>query len=347
VLRGRWWGDASLNAAVPDGKLVDSLPHLSPDLLWGTALAFVAMGVYSACMLTIATASKELGSGPGSFLAAAAGLPVGLIVVLAQWVSGYEMAVPTFWSVVSFALAGICSTYLGRWLVFKSIESIGPSGSASLQSISPLITAVFGWIFLGEVIGALGVVGIAVGIVGLLTTGLGIDRAQRKSASPSTATPTGRKRGFILATLLLGLGSAVAYSLSHVFRASGVREWNEPLMGTLIGVASGLLVLGIAGRRRLPEYVREARACPRAARVFFGVGCLQFVAQALVIASMKYIPAGMAALIAMCTPLVIMPVSYFFLRNHERLNGVTVLGIVFTLAGLALLVLYGAPALAI
>lgn len=331
---------------MPDSKLVDLLPHLSPDLLWGTALALVAMGVYSACMLTIATASKELGSGPGSFLAAAAGLPVGIIMVLALWVSGYGTTAPTFWPVVSFALAGICSTYLGRWLVFKSIELIGPSGSASLQSVSPLITAVFGWIFLGEVVGAVGIVGIAIGIVGLLITGMGIDRSQSRSESPSTAMPIGRNRGFIVATLLLGMGSAVAYSLSHVFRASGVREWNEPLMGTLIGVASGLLVLGISGHRRLPEYVRQARAHPKAARVYFGVGCLQFVAQALVIASMKYIPTSMAALIAMCTPLVIMPVSYFFLRNHERLNRFTVLGIVFTLAGIALLVLYGAPDMA-
>jgi drug/metabolite transporter (DMT)-like permease len=161
-----------------------------------------------------------------------------------------------------------------------------------------------------------------------------------------TGSPTGPQRGFIVTASFVGIGSAVAYSLSHVFRASGVREWNEPLMGTLIGVASGLLVLALASRRRLVEYIRKAKAHPEAARVYAGVGCLQFLAQALVIASMKYIPTSMAALISMCTPLVIMPVSFFVLRNRERLNAMTVLGILVTMAGIALLILYGSPSMA-
>lgn len=318
-------------------------PNLSPDVMWGTALAFVAMAVYGACMLTVAAAAKDLGSGPGSLLAAATGVPIGIVIVLVQWAGGHGMNVPTPWSIVSFALAGICSTYLGRWLVFKSIELIGPSGSAGLQSISPLITAVFGWIFLGEVIGTIGFVGIAMGIAGLLAMSMGISRSQRKTARPAGAVRTGPQRGFIFA-LLVGVGSAAAYSLSHVFRASGVREWNEALLGALIGAATGLLVLALASHRRLPDYVRQARANPKAARIFLVVGGLQFLAQALVIASMKYIPTSMAALISMCTPLVVMPVSFFVLRNHERLNWVTVLGIVITLAGITLVVLYGPPA---
>lgn len=288
------------------------------------------MAIYGACMVTVAAAAKGMSSGPGSLLAAAAGVPVGIIIVLMHWAGGQGVSVPTVWSVVAFALAGICSTYLGRWLVFKSIERLGPSGSAGLQSISPLITAAFGWIFLGEVIGTVGFVGIALGIAGLLAMSIGIDRSQRKTVLPALAMRAGSRRGFISATLLIGVGSAAAYSLSHVFRASGVRQWNEALLGALIGAVAGLLVL--------------VRANPKTARVYLGVGGFQFLAQALVIASMKYIPASMAALISMCTPLVVLPVSYFALRNDERLSWVTVLGIAITLAGITLVVLYGAPA---
>ena len=319
-------------------------PALSHDVLRGVTLAFVAMAIYGACMVTVAAAAKGMSSGPGSLLAAAAGVPVGIIIVLMHWAGGQGVSVPTVWSVVAFALAGICSTYLGRWLVFKSIERLGPSGSAGLQSISPLITAAFGWIFLGEVIGTVGFVGIALGIAGLLAMSIGIDRSQRKTVLPTLAMRAGSRRGFISATLLIGVGSAAAYSLSHVFRASGVRQWNEALLGALIGAVAGLLVLALANYRLMREYVRQVRANPRAARVYLGVGGFQFLAQALVIASMKYIPASMAALISMCTPLVVLPVSYFALRNDERLSWVTVLGIAITLAGITLVVLYGAPA---
>lgn len=320
-------------------------PALSSDVLWGVTLALVAMAIYGACMVTVAAVAKGMSSGPGSLLAAAAGVPLGIIIVLMHWASGQDgISVPTPWSVVSFALAGICSTYLGRWLVFKSIERLGPSGSAGLQSISPLITAAFGWIFLGEVIGTMGFVGIALGIAGLLAMSIGIDRSQQNTVRPVLAIREGSRPSFMSATLLIGVGSAAAYSFSHVFRASGVRQWNEALLGTLIGAVAGLLVLALANRERLPEYVRQARFNPKAARVFLGVGCLQFLAQALVIASMKYIPASMTALITMCTPLVVLPVSYFALGNDERLSWVTVLGIAITLTGITLVVLYGAAA---
>jgi drug/metabolite transporter (DMT)-like permease len=315
-------------------------PAVSPDVLLGVVLALVSMATYGVCMVVVSLAMRGMSSGPGSMLAAAAGLPAGLLLALVQLTWGANVEPPSVWVVCSFALAGICSTYLGRWLVFKSIELIGPSGSAGLQSTSPLITAVFGWIFLGEAIGAIGMAGIGLGIAGLAAMSVGIGQAQRPAGIDTAERPT-RQGGFVSATLLVGVASAAAYSGSHIFRASAVRTWNEPLLGATIGAAAGLLALVAAGRGRIPDYVSAVRANPAGARVYFGVGVLQFIAQALVIAAMKYIPASVAALISMCTPLVVMPLSYFALRNRERLGAATVLGICITLTGMALVVLYG------
>jgi drug/metabolite transporter (DMT)-like permease len=325
-------------------KAVSHYPAVSIDVMWGVTMAFVAMAIYGACMVTVAVSAKNMSSGPGSFLAATAGVPIGIIIVLTQWVGGQELSVPTAGSVAAFALAGICSTYLGRWLVFKSIELMGPSGSAGLQSISPLITAVFGWIFLGEVIGSIGMAGIALGIAGLVAMSMGISRSQRKSDLQALALGLGSRHGFVYSTLLVGVGSAAAYSLSHLFRAFGVRQWNEALMGALIGAVAGLFVLAAANHKKIPEYVRQARVNPRATCIYLSVGGFQFIAQSLVIASMKYIPASMAALISMCTPLVVLPISYFALRNAELLSWVTVLGIAITLTGIMLVILYGGAA---
>ena len=74
-------------------------PALSPDVLWGVTLAFVAMAVYGVCMVTVAAAAKGMSSGPGSLLAAAAGVPIGIVIVLMQWAGGYEISVPTPWSI--------------------------------------------------------------------------------------------------------------------------------------------------------------------------------------------------------------------------------------------------------
>ncbi len=306
----------------------------------GASLAVLAMFTFGCCMVVVSFAMRGLSSGPGSMLSAAAGVPAGLAVAIAQFGFGDGVAMPSWRAVAEFAVAGIFSTYLGRWLVFKSIELIGPSRAAAIQSLSPLITALFGWLFLSELLGPLGFVGIALGMAGLFAMSLG---GQPQQPAASAAVPV-RQDGFVLGSLLVGLGSAAAYSGSHVFRADAVREWNEPLLGAAIGVVAGLAALVFASRKQLPGYFREIRAHRLGAAVYLGVGTMQFLAQSLVIASMKYIPASLAALISMATPLVVMPISYFVLRKQENLTPAVVLGICITLAGIALVVLYGRPA---
>lgn len=313
------------------------VPALSPQVLLGAGLALLALLIYAGCMLWV-SGVRGFGSGPGSILAAAASIFVGLLLVVLQLAFGAGVPPPSLRAVLAFAVAGVFSTYLGRWLVFKSIELMGPSRAAGVQSTSPLVTALFGWLLLGEVLGPAGFAGIAMGIAGLV----GMSAGAVPPPAPGRVRAV-RQGGFVSGALLVGLGSAAAYSGSHVFRAAGVRDWNEPLLGTLIGALAGLAALLLASRRQLAVYLREVRAQPGGAGVYFAVGGLQFVAQALVIASMKFIPASMAALISMSTPLVVMPVSYFVLRKQENLTWATVSGICITLGGIALLVLYGRP----
>ena len=318
-----------------------AVPAVSPDFLWGVTLAFLAMLLFSCCMVAVSVVMRGMSSGPGSMLAAAAGVPLGLVLAALQLLWGTGVELPSAWAVAAFALAGICSTFLGRWLVFKSIELIGPSSAAGLQSTSPLITAVFGWIFLGQLIAPLGFVGLALGIAGLAAMSVGIGKAQQSA----TVRKIAGQRGLVYVSLLVGVASSAAYSGSHVFRASAVSVWNEPLLGATIGAVAGLLALVAANSNKVRDYVREIRAKPAEARIYMGVGVLQFMAQTLVIASMKYIPASVAALISMCTPLVVIPISYFALRQRENLTWATVLGICLTLGGITLVVLYGrAPA---
>ena len=289
-------------------------------------------------MVLISVGMRNMRSEPGSLLAAAAGVPIGLLISSFQLFWGGVGPGFNVWSLTAFALAGIFSTYLGRWLVFKSIESIGPSGASALQSTSPLLTALFAWVFLGEVIGWMGVSGITLAILGLMAMSRGL---QKRASDHGSAEGKGRVGHAMLSgSLIFGIASSAAYSGSHLFRGSAVRVWNEPLLGATIGAAAGLLVLLLASRNKLKGYRLEILANPRGAALFTGIGVLQFIAQSLVIASMKYIPVSVAALISMCTPLIVMPLSYFLLRNHEKLNWVMALGIFITLCGAAMSLLF-------
>lgn len=315
------------------------LPLVLPNPAWGVALAFTAMLIYGVCMVMVSAfdQGQGLGSGPGSMLAALAGIPVGLLLAGWRGLTPPGIAWPDGEALVYFILAGIASTYLGRWLVFRSIELVGPGNASGLQSTSPLITAAFGWVFLNEALDLWGMTGIGLGIAGLLLMSMGV----QPTLSPAGQRARGAQRGMATAALLVGLGSACAYSASHIWRAAAVRQWNEPLLGAAIGALAGTLALVLGCRSRWGGYVAQARAHPRAAGAYVAAGALQLMAQALVIASMKFIPAGVTALVSMCTPLAVMPLSFLLLRNRERLRQATAWGICITLAGIALVVLFG------
>lgn len=317
-----------------------ALPTLSTEVVWGVSLATLAVLIFGCCMVLVSLTVGGLGSGAGSMLAAGAGVPAALVVVIAQLAFG-AVPTPEIRPVLWFVAAGVLSTFLGRWLIFRSIELLGPSRAAGIQCVSPMITALFGWLVLGQLLLPIGIVGMAFGIVGLFLLSMGMSHKPTTGRSPRPA----RQGGFVFASMLVGIGSATAYSASHVLRAAGVQDWNEPWLGAAIGAVSGFAALLIANHKKLADYLREMRAHPVGARIYFAVGLMQFVAQALVIASMKFIPASMAALISMSTPLVVVPLSYVFLRKQEYLSPATILGICFALAGLLLLVLYGRPQL--
>ncbi|MCW5628998.1 MAG: DMT family transporter [Rhodoferax sp.] len=315
-----------------------ALPVLSADVLKGVALATMAMLTFGCCMVVVSHSLRGMTSGPGSVLAAGASVPAALVVAVVQFTSG-SVEMPGFRPILWFAAAGVLSTYLGRWLVFKSIELVGPSRAAGIQCTSPMITALFGWLLLGQMLLPLGLVGIALGIAGLLALSMSMSH----NPAPGASSRLPRQGGLAVGSMLVGIGSATAYAASHVLRAVGVHDWNEPWLGAAIGALSGFVVLLIASHRQLAGYARQIRAHPIGARIYVAVGLMQFIAQALVIASMKFIPAGIAALISMSTPLVVVPVSYVFLRKQENLNLTTLAGIGITLAGLLLVVLYGRP----
>lgn len=316
-----------------------AVPAVEADALWGALLAIAAMITFGSCMVAVSFLMRGLGSGPGSMLAAAAGLPVGMAAAIAQLAFGPGVETPSVRALLLFAVAGVFSTYLGRWLVFESIGLLGPSRAAALQCTSPLITASLAWLLLGETLGPLGLLGIALGIAGLMAMSVG---GQRRSATLGNAVPS-RQGSIVFGSLVIGLASAAAYSASQVARASGVRDWPEPLLGATVGMFAGLVALVIARRKHLAGYAREIRAHRVGAVLYLCVGMFQFLAQGLVITSMKYIPAAVAGLISMATPLVVMPISYFVLRRQENLTPAVVLGMLITLSGIALVVLHGRP----
>lgn len=302
----------------------------------GLWLAVGSMLAFASAVLLSSVASRKLDSDSGALLAAAVTLPLGLAIALLQFAGGRELARPTPLGLIAFALAGIFSTYLGRWLFFKSVETIGPTRAAAFQTCSPVVTAFIGWRWLGERLDGISVLGMGVAVAGLLV----MSQVRPGSGNRSGAARRLESRAALVA-LSIGLGSTVAYAISHVFRGAAVRQWDEPVVGATLGAVAGVLVLLLVSGRRTVVAAGNIRTRPLSALIYCGAGSLQFLGQVLMIASMRYIPVSVTTLIACCTPLVVMPMSMLLLKNAEQLKPLTGMGVLTTVAGVALVILYG------
>ena len=127
--------------------------------------------------------------------------------------------------------------------------------------------------------------------------------------------------------------------MGNVVRGAGVREWAEPVVGSLVGAAAGLVVYALVATdlRKLGAAVRGADPVGRRLWVLSGV--LTISAQTCLIAASQYVPVAVAVVISAAVPIVVLPVSVVFLRRTEAVGVTTAVGAVLVLAGVAGLVL--------
>ena len=127
---------------------------------------------------------------------------------------------------LSFALAGFCSTVLGRVGMYRATEQIGAVKASLYRRLIPVFTLPIGFVLLAqwpEVKVLLGGALILIGVIGY----------QFLSSSPS-------KRGDRFGALI-AIASAICYAFAYSLRSMGLADLPDALLGTLIGAIVGLL----------------------------------------------------------------------------------------------------------
>ena len=138
--------------------------------------------------------------------------------------------------------------------------------------------------------------------------------------------------------VFLGIGGSVAYAISNIMRSSAVREWNEPIMGALLGASSGL-ALHVATSSEMRNLIKILKSSDKKGITFYLLsGALTSMGQIFAIASMAFIPAAVSALITLCSPILVLPASYWFLKNEESITSKSLLGTIFSVFGAAVVI---------
>lgn len=310
--------------------------------MYGELFAFLAMLLFATNILITKAASTRLDVSVGFGISVAMNLVFAMLAFAVQL--GLRADAPAWnaYGVLMFVLAGIAATYLGRWFFFGAIALLGSAKASLFHISSPAFTAVIAWMFLGEALSPWTAVAIVATTAGLFLVSLPPGGVRALLAPPVEAKhdATGRMQRLLAGGFAIGLGATFAYAVGGVLRGAAVRAWNEPILGAMLGAAAALACHALIGAEKR---LQELRALPTADRVgvrlYVLSGMLTICAQISMIVSMLYIPIGVATVITLCTPLVVIPASYVLSSKRDRLSPVTLLGASITMAGVLAIVL--------
>lgn len=255
---------------------------------------------------------------------------------------------PLQWNGFAFAIflgAGVFSTYFGRFFFFESIHRLGPARASAFQLTSPLFASLIAWAVLGEELGVGTLLAILTTIYGLYLVGSGRGRSLIEAHAPRIDIEAGadrawsRLRTLNRSALPIALGGSLAYAISTVMRAAAVHRWNEPILGALLGALSGV-ALHLVTSPEMRNLVGALKLSDRRGVMLYAAsGVLTIAGQILAIASMAFIPAAVSTLITLCSPILVLPMSYWLLSNEEGITGKAVFGTLLSIAGVAVVIL--------
>jgi drug/metabolite transporter (DMT)-like permease len=229
-----------------------------------------------------------------------------------------------FW----LSLSGIIGLSLGDAFLFQSMVSVGTRLGSLLLSLAPIFGSIIAWIFFGEVLSILQITGIILALAGIAWV--------VASHVEPPDTPHGHTRRGVIFGVLAGLGQAVGLVLSKKGMFGDFSPFQANEIRMLAAVIFTWVLATVAGQAG--STFQDLRGKPR----ILGMLALgAFVGPVLGVVSslfaIQYIEIGIASTLNALTPVIILPISYFILK--EKVGWQAIVGTLLAIAGVAILFL--------
>jgi drug/metabolite transporter (DMT)-like permease len=289
----------------------------------GEFAALLVAFFWTISALAFESASRKAGSLPVNFLR----LIVGFLFLSTFTFIRRKILLPTDASAENWiwlSLSGFVGFVFGDLFLFKAFTVIGSRFSMLIMTLVPPITALFGWIILGEHLTLIHFLGMA-----LTFTGIALAIFNRNGA--------GEKLSLKLAPsgMLYALGGAVGQALGLILSKLGVKDY-DPFSATQIRVIAG--IIGFAALITVMQRwgsVKNALMNKNGMKLlslgaFFG----PFLGVSFSLIAVINTEAGIASTIMALVPIFIIIPSAFLYK--ERIKPAEVIGAVISVAGVAL-----------
>ncbi|MEM6391583.1 MAG: DMT family transporter [Planctomycetota bacterium] len=247
-----------------------------------------------------------------------------------------------------FAASGALGIGIGDTFYLQSLNRLGPAWALLITMLTPPLTVLMGWVFLGETLGGVAIAGVALTVIGVGWVVLRPPQAdnvdavvseadpERPAASVPDQTPQALRVGVGLALLGVLLQSASMIVNRQAFVLGGADA--DALVSTVYRLAAGGLVLAV-----LLPMVKPVASLPPVwrvpTRVWYWLGATTLISTAggmllMQVAVERASNAGVVQTLLSASPLFVIPMVAL---AGQRVGGSTVLGGLVAIAGVAML----------
>jgi drug/metabolite transporter (DMT)-like permease len=258
-----------------------------------------------------------------------------LFTALTHWIlTGHPLpldAEPWRWGYMG--LSGLIGFLIGDAFLFQAFVMIGPRLSMLIMALAPVFSTALGWVLLNEVLTGQELAGIGLAVSGVLL--VVSDRRNHRDQTPET--PDEERRRYPVG-LLFALGGSLGQAGGLFVSKLGLQGDFPALSGNLIrliAASSAIWLLALATGQIRPTFER-LREKPGALKpLTAGAVGGPFIGVWLSLIAVQLAPLGIASTLMSLTPVILLPVSYFWFG--ERFGVLAIMGTAVAFAGTALL----------
>ncbi|MFZ5940153.1 MAG: DMT family transporter [Bacteroidota bacterium] len=222
-------------------------------------------------------------------------------------------------------LSGLVGFVFGDLFLFKSYTIIGSRFAMLIMTLVPPITALTGWLILGETLSLMNYLGMALTIGGISLAIFSRSNGEKKLRLKLSA------KG-----ILFAFGGAIGQAVGLVLSKLGMKDY-DPFAATQIRIIAGMagftILVTVLGRwQRVRDAVRNARGMMNiTVGSFFG----PFLGVSFSLLAVRYTTTGVASTIMAIVPVLIIPPAVLLFK--QKVTWLEVVGALISVAGVTLM----------
>ena len=226
---------------------------------------------------------------------------------------------------IYLALSVLIGFLIGDLLLFKAFVVVGSRVSMLVMASGPPLTAILGWLIMGEALQANHYPGMALTVTGIILVVM--ERGNNHKA-----------RKHPLSGVLLAFGGAFGQALGLVLSKYGMRDYS-PFAATQIRIIAGIIGFSILFTllKRWPRILLAVHNTRAMTLITTGSFFGPFLGVSLSLMAVKFTETGVACTIMSIVPVLIIPPAV--LLYHEKVTLKEVIGALLSVTGVSVMFL--------